>query len=37
MFDGPNYKLTSRLFHLLKEISVDYPKEILNKIGFYNT
>ena len=36
MFDGPNYKLTSRLFHLLKEISVDHPKEILNKIGFYN-
>ena len=34
MFDGPNFKLTSRLFHLLKELSPDYPKEVLDKIGF---
>jgi hypothetical protein len=32
MFDGPNYKLTTRLFHMLKELSNEFSKEILNII-----
>ena len=36
MFDGPDFKLTTRLFHLLREKSTNYSKEILDKIGINN-
>lgn len=36
MFDGLDFRLTTRLFHLLRELSTDYSKEIIDKITINN-